>query len=63
MIFRDYEKGYRDGVNEFRTKLIYKLKEVLEEEKQTYSDGGKQYDVILGWTEALEMVLHTLNDK
>ena len=39
------------------------IKEVLEEEKQTYSDGGKQDDVILGWTEALEMVLHTLNDK
>ena len=69
MIFRDYEKGYRDGVNEFRTKLIYKLKELLEEEKKTYSDSpfvfneGDRDRFHLGWIEALEMGLHTLDDK
>ena len=69
MIFRDYEKGYRDGVNEFKAKLIYELKELLEEEKQAYSDSpfvfneGDQDRVHLGWVEALEMVLNTLNGK
>ena len=65
----DYEKGYTDGVNEFRAKLISELKKLLEEEKQTYSDSpfvfneGDQDRVHLGWIEALEMVLHTLDDK
>ena len=60
---KDYKKGYTDGVNELKTKLISELKEILSEEKQTYSDGDKQDDVILGWIEALKMVLHTLDDK
>ena len=60
---KDYKKGYTDGFNQFRVKLTSELKQILEEEKQTYSDGGNQDDVFLGWIEALKMVLHTLDDK
>ena len=35
------------------------IREVLEVEKQTYSDGGETDDIIKGWIEALEYVLGT----
>ena len=49
------------SANNLKIKLESELKETLKIEKQTYSDGDKQDDVILGWIEGLEYALSQLN--
>ena len=42
--------------------IVNEIKRTLEQEKQTFSDGGETDDVVKGWIEGLEYVLSLLDD-
>ena len=56
----EYKLGYADGVSDLRNKLMMEVHDILEQEKESYDNGGESDKNLQGWIECLEMIQHTL---
>ena len=56
----EYKLGYADGVSDLRNKLMMEVHDILEQEKESYDNGGESDKNFQGWIECLEMIQNTL---
>ena len=56
----EYKLGYADGVSDLRNKLMMEVHDILEQEKESYDNGGESDKNLQGWIECLEMIQNTL---
>jgi len=56
----DYKLGYADGVSDLRNKLMMEVHDILEQEKESYDNGGESDKNLQGWIECLEMIQNKL---
>ena len=59
----EYKQGYADGVSDLRNKLMMQVHDILECERESYTNGGETDRNLQGWIECLEMFKHKLTGK